>query len=632
MFAFIYLKASNSSYVKGFYNSLEQISLPVNATFHRINSIDRDAIEIDESLGEGHFGEVFRGHLLTNAAYPTTKDITLHGCGDVPVIAQAISTSSTTTSPLHQIASSTTASSSFSSVSYAGLGSSIVTSRLPIFLRSVRLSTSSPLRAVSGTVNDDEESLLLSSAHLSLHLRNPALLACYGIVKSVQPHLFVYEYMQRGRLRKFLERELREVDEALGTSKEYKSSLLSTKLLFKMLHQIVSGFEFLSKQHIPDLMLDSSSVLVGADYTCKLEIAFWRNCLRQKTRNPEGRASFYVNNLGSLRSDVVGCLEVDDRDELESQLKPVNSQRTAKISVTPFPTGALISQTSFSHLKCLENSPASKCDSNTYSTLSLFRRLARSVIRRTPPEAFTEYLNEPSHVWCYGCIQLEVLLAGALYQQRVLRASGATTDFGCPGQILGLTSATCSSFSSSIPYSAPHPQQCYELFRPTQDLLARMRHPRQQALIADDLLATQQQIACSLSTMEYDGQPRNLAELREILVVFVCDWFANDFLSYLLRGCLREDPKDRPAFSEILRHLAKYAAENAVIYRRSNCRMKSGHSTVLEQKYIPQETAIVARPSIAINTQSVFKTADEKKPDWKSLLVPELHILGEQSS
>ncbi|VDN10176.1 unnamed protein product [Dibothriocephalus latus] len=135
-------------------------------------------------------------------------------------------------------------------------------------------------------------------------------------------------------------RELREVDESLRNSNEYKSSLLSTKLLFKMLHQIVSGFEFLSQQHIPDLVLDSSSVLVGADYTCKLEIAFWRNCLRQKTRNPDARASFYVNNLGSLNSDLVGCLEVDDHHEF----KPLqNSQRTATISLTPYLTGTLVS-------------------------------------------------------------------------------------------------------------------------------------------------------------------------------------------------------------------------------------------------------------------------------------------------
>ncbi|VDL90465.1 unnamed protein product [Schistocephalus solidus] len=567
------------------------------------------------------------------------KDVNMPGYAAKPtLVAPTISTSSTNPSPLHQVTPAS--SSSFSCVSFTGLSSATVTSRLPVFLRSVRLSAASPLRTVPGPIsvvdaNNDEESLLLTSAHLSAHLRNPFLLACHGIVKSVQPQLFVYEYMQRGRLRNFLERELREVDEALCNANEYNSSLLSTKQLFKMLHQIVSGFEFLSQQRIPELVLDSSSVLVGADYTCKLEIAFWRNCLRQKTRNSDGRASFYVNNLGSLNSDLVGCLEVDGRDELESLQNAATSQRTAKISVTPFLTGAVVSQPTFSHLTSLENCPVRKCDSSTDNPLSLFKRLAKSVLSRSPPEAFTEYQNEPSHAWCYGCIQLEVLLAGVLYQQRVLRASFAT-DFRCPEQRPGLPtssyrcpSSTSTSSSAPTPYRQPQP-----LLRLTQDFPTKTRQTRPPARARDDLLVWQQyqRIACKLDTVEQGGQPQHLTELREMLVVFVCDWFANDFLYYLLRGCLRENPSDRPALAEILRHLAKYAAENTTICRQPSYRIKSSCSGVLEQKHIPQETTTLAPASVAKDTQVAFITVDETEPKWKGLLVPELHLLGGQSS
>ncbi|VDK37320.1 unnamed protein product [Taenia asiatica] len=115
-------------------------------------------------------------------------------------------------------------------------------------------------------------------AEIAASIRHPQVVFCHGLLKAVQPHLLVYDFMALGRLDKFL---ISEIGRFEGNEEHRKSQswplspLLSTKTVFHMLHQIASAFAFLVSLSIDNLRLDSSSVLVSSDYSCKVQLKTW---------------------------------------------------------------------------------------------------------------------------------------------------------------------------------------------------------------------------------------------------------------------------------------------------------------------------------------------------------------------
>ncbi|KAL5966498.1 Ephrin type-B receptor 3 [Taenia solium] len=115
-------------------------------------------------------------------------------------------------------------------------------------------------------------------AEIAASIRHPRVVLCHGLLKAVEPHLLVYDFMALGRLDKFLISEIGrfEVSEEHRKSPSWpRSPLLSTKTVFHMLHQIASAFAFLVSLSIDNLRLDSSSVLVSSDYSCKVQLKTW---------------------------------------------------------------------------------------------------------------------------------------------------------------------------------------------------------------------------------------------------------------------------------------------------------------------------------------------------------------------
>nr|CDS23757.1 ephrin type A receptor 4 A [Echinococcus granulosus] len=131
-------------------------------------------------------------------------------------------------------------------------------------------------------------------AEIAASIRHPRIVFCHGILKAVQPHLLVYDFMALGRLDKFL---ISEIGRFEGCE-EYKKSqsrphspLLSTKTVFHMLHQIASAFAFLVSLSIDNLRLDSSSVLVSSNYCCKVQL---------KTCPPEATSNCNISAAGGV--------------------------------------------------------------------------------------------------------------------------------------------------------------------------------------------------------------------------------------------------------------------------------------------------------------------------------------------
>lgn len=74
-----------------------------------------------------------------------------------------------------------------------------------VFIRAIQVPKSSSQASSTSSVRDEFCSQLLTSSHLASRLRHPHVVACYGMVKSLQPKLLIYERLSQGRLKEFLQ-------------------------------------------------------------------------------------------------------------------------------------------------------------------------------------------------------------------------------------------------------------------------------------------------------------------------------------------------------------------------------------------------------------------------------------------
>ncbi|KAM7539188.1 hypothetical protein Aperf_G00000058930 [Anoplocephala perfoliata] len=118
-------------------------------------------------------------------------------------------------------------------------------------------------------------STAVEAAEIASRVRHPNIVFCHGILRAIQPPLLVYNFMTFGRLDRFLVSEIGRVEKRDPNRKDSnwsRSPLLSTKKVFQMLHQIASAFSFLVSLSLDNICLDSSSVMVSSDYSCKVQL------------------------------------------------------------------------------------------------------------------------------------------------------------------------------------------------------------------------------------------------------------------------------------------------------------------------------------------------------------------------
>ncbi|KAL5103641.1 Ephrin type-B receptor 4b [Taenia crassiceps] len=233
-------------------------------------------------------------------------------------------------------------------------------------------------------------------AEIAASIRHPRVVFCHGILKAVQPHLLVYDFMALGRLDKFLVSEIERFEGSVKHRKSQswsRSPLLSTKIVFHMLHQIASAFAFLVSLSIDNLRLDSSSVLVSSDYSCKVQLKTWPPEVLSKGSGCEIRGV----NLGQSLADFMDIKPTSPRSKA---LIIQDGQHILLPSILKPPIEPLPSKVFEAIIRNLKSS-GSEDSSATNSML----------------------MSATAVVQNLGWLQVELLLASVLCQRCMLRDS-----------------------------------------------------------------------------------------------------------------------------------------------------------------------------------------------------------------
>nr|CDS29955.2 ephrin type A receptor 4 A [Hymenolepis microstoma] len=231
----------------------------------------------------------------------------------------------------------------------------------------------------------------IEAAKIASCVQHPNIVFCHGILKAVQPNFLVYNFMACGRLDMFLVSEIRQMEEVDFKRKDAtlpRSPLLSNRTIFQMLHQIASAFSFLVSLPIDNIILDSSAVMVAADYSCKIQ-------LKIRPFESSRKDSSSTNNEFNLKQGLADFIGL---------------QPSSRIFVVREGQSILLPS-------ILKNSAGLHSPTTLFQ--SVMRHLKLAINKDNLP-------SNSTHVKKFGYIQIELLLAAIFRQKCVLRTLNST--------------------------------------------------------------------------------------------------------------------------------------------------------------------------------------------------------------